>query len=48
MDKTAYEEMKINSLRYVEKKFDYQDMADKYTELIISEYNRFHKKKQDI
>lgn len=44
MDKIAYEEMKINSLRYVEKKFDYQDMADKYTELLISEYTRFHKR----
>ena len=44
MDNIAFEEMKTNSLRYVKKKFDYQDMADKYTELLISEYNRFHKK----
>ena len=48
MDKAAYEEMKKNSLKYVKEKFDYQDMADKYTALLTSEYNRFHKKRRGV
>lgn len=40
---TKYQEMKNNSLKYIKENFDYQDIAKKYTEILISEYNKFHK-----
>lgn len=43
MKEIEYEKMRQNSIDFIVNNYDYKDIAEKYTEILIKEYNRFKK-----
>jgi len=44
MDKDEYDRLSQNAYKFVKDSYDYKDIAEKYTKILIEEYNRFHGK----
>jgi SAM-dependent methyltransferase len=45
MDKAAYEKIKLNSRRFILDNYDYLPIAQKFTDVMVKEYNRFQDSK---
>lgn len=43
MKEIEYEKMRQNSIDFIVNNYDYKDIAEQYTEILIKEYNRFRK-----
>jgi glycosyltransferase involved in cell wall biosynthesis len=42
LDREEYENISSNALNFVRNNYDYEIIAEKYTKVLIDEYNRFH------